>query len=227
MRTVILVVATTLSLAASAHAAALGFICEGDSLRVSVFLSGEFQDPTGIVANIRASVIGDCTPAVVVNAAPIPYPAFMTHSTVELMVAAIDPTRYMHLELFGVYPGGQEFAVGDSGDALHYDYGACGTDVIFGRGRIEAWPGMGYLLAPCEDHCWIGMTLLFDHSEPGWEAYVDSGTIVNIYGDAYVDGMPGGTYFSVTHVTPELDPAGCEALASAVQSWGTVKAMFR
>jgi|GEM_PF-4564832 len=227
MRTVILVAAIMVSCSATAHAAALGFVCEGDSLRVSVFLFGDFPAPTGIVANIRASVIGDCAPPVVVNAAPIPYPAFMMHSTTELKVAAIDPGRYMHLELFGVYPDGQEFAVGDSGDALHFDYGACGADVIFGRGRIETRPGMGHFLAPCDDHCWIPMFLSFDHAAPGWDAYVDSGAVVNIYGDAYVDGMPGGTYFSVTRVTPELDPAGCEALASDAQSWGTVKGMFR
>ena len=226
MKAAYLALACLISSVHPASAAHVGVVCTGDSLHVSVLPVGDFLDPAGKSAHVRAQVIGSCEPAVEISPQPIPFPPLWEVATTQFTVPTIDTGRYMYFEVFGLDEQGHEFSVGDSGDLLQFAMVACTGDAVFGRGHIIGGGGVT-VLDPCADHCWIGMPLDFSQAEPGWEAYASAGTLVNVYGQAYIDGMPPGPYFVVSRVVPEVDAAGCDAVGTSMISWGALKGSYR
>ncbi|MBK7189603.1 MAG: hypothetical protein IPH86_13185 [bacterium] len=226
MKAAFLALAFLVSSVLPASAAHLAVACAGDSLHVCVLLTGDFLDPAGKSAHVRARVIGSCEPAVEISPQPIPFPPMWELADTVFTVPTIDGGRYMYFEIFGRDEQGHEFSVGDSGDILQYDMEACASDAVFGRGHIVGAGGT-IILDPCAGHCWIGIPLDFSEAEPGWEAIIGAGALVNVYGQAYVSGMPPGSFFLVSRVVPEADPAGCDALGISVISWGALKGAYR
>ncbi len=64
---------------------------------------------------------------------------------------------------------------------------------------------------------------------PSWsvEAFVDTGLILDFYGETYTIGMPGAPCAFISRVEPVADPAGCNAVPNEPMNWGSLKATYR
>jgi len=202
--------------------------CDGDSVRLEFFWYGRFDDPTGRFLNVQERPLGSCQAPVRLNPVPYPYPPMYQEASAQLTLPADGRRRYMVYELWGEDAEGNPFPVPPSGDALNYDYEACAADALFVRGRLirSSWNDE-VECEPCEGQCWEYMPLDFTSAAAGWEAYVDTGQVVNIFGEAWVDNMPGAMKVDVVRVEPVTDPAGCEAVPIVKRSWGDLKSRYR
>ncbi len=209
-----------------ASAAALNVECRGDSLRLDIRIHGTIPQHEGRTVNVRASVVGSCDPAIVVNTVPISWPPFATNSDVTLMVPALSQDRFMYLELFGVDVDGSEFVLSDSVDGMHFNILDCSGSSIFGRGQLIEWMG-AYDWRPCPGACWVWRWPVFTEADPGWEAYANSDQVVNFYGRMVVESTPPFAYLLVSRVVPEPNASGCGAVAIEESSWGALKSSYR
>ncbi|PJA73999.1 hypothetical protein CO151_11545 [bacterium CG_4_9_14_3_um_filter_65_15] len=211
--------------AAALAGGALSASCQGDSVHIGIAVIGYFDTPQ--FANVEARVLGSCEPAVRLNPEPFPWseteyePVFY-----DFTVPDFGPGRYVEYMLYREDLEGNRYMVVPMGDPVPYDMEACSDDAVFIRGKL--WNYSGYLtLEVCENHCWTAIDLMFGHAAPGWDGYVNTGQVVDLYGEAYVDGMPGGTALDVFRVDPVTDPEGCNAVPEAQTSWGRLKAQYR
>ena len=200
--------------------------CQGDSVRFTVGSFGYFEDPTGQYLHINARVIGSCDEALRINPTGFPYPPHMTQAVFGLTLPAFNEDRYVSYSLFREDAEGNVFPAYASGDLLSHTFEACPEDALFARGRIRR-SGTEYYIEVCPDHCWIPYDLDFSFAEPGWEVYVDTDSVVNVFGEAFVDGMPGASRLEVSRVSLETDPDGCDAVAVEPLNWGSLKAIYR
>lgn len=203
----------------------LGAHCVGDSVQIGIAVIGYFDTPQ--FANVEARILGSCEPAVRLNPEPFPWseaeyePVFY-----QFTIPDFGPGRYVMYRLYREDLEGNRYPVGPMGDPVPYDMEACSDDAVFIRGKL--WNYAGYLtLEVCENHCWTAIDLMFGHAAPGWDVYVNTGQVVDLYGEAYVDGMPGGTALDVFRVDPVTDSEGCNAVPDDRASWGSLKAQYR
>ena len=212
--------------ATSVTAGGLGAECIGDSVRFNIWAYGVFEDPSTQRLGIRASIDGECDSGYLANTTPIDYPQYLDWENTVHTFPAKSPGRYVRYQLVRIDSEGNEFPLPDSGDGQSWTLEACTTEAIFTRGVLWNFTGAVTLIV-CDGHCWEFMDFRFDEAEVGWESLVNSGQVVNVYGEAYVNGIPGGTYLKVSRVEPVVDASGCDAVSEEMNSWGSVKATYR
>jgi hypothetical protein len=210
----------------------LGAYCEGDSvhIHVAVYMNSFIEDATGHGIIVVAYLMGTCGTELVVTPEPLPMPAFMTSGDFEFVVANPDPERYYMYQARGVDPEGNTYTLPWGGDVS--TVGFCGgPDAIAARGYLHAVSPGYHELEPCPDSCWYATpsacAVDLGMAAPGWESLVDSGQLVNLYGLAVADMMPGAPCVIVSRVEPETGALGCATVAVVRSTWGALKATYR
>jgi len=226
MKTVIAVILLLTGVGAPAQADYLGAQCEGDSVRFTIGAFGYFEDPAGQSLFIEARVVGSCDEGARINPESFPYPPYLRQVTYGVTLPAYSTERYVFYRLYREDGEGNVFPAETSGDLLPYTYEACTTDAVFARGWLVR-SASEVIIEVCTDHCWEWWPLDFVDATPGWESFVDTGSLVNVYGEVFVDGMPGASRLVVSRVVLETDAAGCDAVSSGFSNWGSLKATYR
>ncbi len=206
--------------------------CVRDSIEVVVHI--DYAAYYGVVGmNLEWSMIGDCGPRVAVAAPAVPVAA--TDDDQVLVVRVPVPVRDRILRFYTVFTdaNGNRVAGADAGCSWFSDYAACGEGMAF-RARLFDW-GFGLIVDFCDDQCWLlcsssGLDLW--RVESTWRSFVNTGRLVNVYGEPGMAehppcGMPGVPCLSVTRLEFENDPAGCSAVKEETWSWGALKSQYR
>ena len=202
--------------------------CEGDSVRLQVGVPGAYENPTGHEIIVQADLVGVCDEPFTVTTSPLPYPEWLDFVVYEIVVVAPAADQYAFYRAWHSDASGTLSDPGSAGDLLQYDVEGCGEAPI-ARGRITRWTENGDIFVyACADECWISdFRLDFSEASPGSEQFINSGTIVTIFGDAIIDGMPGGTHFAVSHVVEDPSGEDCGIVDTDSQSWGSLKSLYR
>ena len=231
MKRIITICAVLITAAPSLGQVVLYASAQGDSVRIEVIvnMNNFCEDPAGHSIIVEADLIGTCQEPFTVSPVPYPMPDYLTPGQFDFVIPVPDPMRYFRFRAVGIDPLGAPYPLSGGGDSRSYDfYGA--TDAVASRGHISSNSG-DYQFEPCADSCWYttwpGCPLWFDEAESGWEVFVDSGQLVNLYGAAQADGMPGAPCIIVSEVVPEYNEAGCAAVSAEGTSWGALKAKYR
>ena len=231
-RFVLILAMTVLPFAPAFGQVGLGAICEGDSVRihVEVYMNSFNEEPEGHSIIVQADILGTCEPGFIIPVEPFPMPEFMTSATFEFVVANPDPSRYFRYLALGRDPDGQTYFLPPAGDVRAYAF-CGGPDAVVARGYLLS-PSSGYHeFEPCPNSCWYATeytcpVILFE-TEPGWEIFVNSGQLVNLYGRGLADGMPGAACVMISRVEPEMGELGCQSVSASKTSWGSIKARYR
>ena len=211
----------------------LGAYCDGDSVRigVTIFNSWLEDSPEEHGLAVFAELAGTCTDPWRVDPAPFPWPPYLTLVSYSFAISNPDLDRYFFYQAMGVDPTGEFFPVYGGGDLHAWDFAGCDNAVMI-RGDIRERPDLGgYAVEPCPDSCWFttygDCPIDFSLADPGWEAFVDTGLILDFYGNTYTNGMPGAPCAFISRVEQVADPAGCSAVPLDAMTWGSLKAAYR
>ena len=78
---------------------------------------------------------------------------------------------------------------------------------------------------PCEDDCWWGLSFWDTGFPQDLVDTADSGQLVEIFGE-FKNGMHG-YYISYDDLTWRVSQRDCSTVSTPVETWGTVKALYR
>lgn len=210
----------------------LGTSCGGSTVDVVIEVSMNtfVEEPEGHSIIIQARVLGDCVDPITIPAISFPMPPHMESATYSCSFDSPDPGRYFMYIAMGVDPQGATYDLPPSGDALQFDF--CGLeDAIAARGFLTTTQYGEIIFTPCDGYCWLATeypcSVDMNEAEPGWEDFLDTGQVVNLYGRAYADGMPGAPCVFVSRVEEETGGEGCGTVATEATSWDHMKAVYR
>lgn len=226
----VITVASVLTAATAAPAqGSLGAECAGGVVHVSAgFFNGGYGDEyVGLV--VTRDWVGACDGLVLITAEPYPLPELYEYTEFSFTHTPPELDKYFGYRLWLADSGGHLFSPGPAGDLLPYDFAACGPAVAV-RGRLTC-DGDWYGIEPCPDTCWGEICsfqpLTMDEIEPEvYEPYVNTGIPVDLYGEAFVDGMPGSPCLIVTDLQPTPD-GECGPVPTEARSWSAIKEHYR
>jgi hypothetical protein len=217
---------------------ALGADCAGGTtvhVQLHVFTDYGEEDLLGVV--VQRSWVGACGLELMVTAEPFPFPPLLTGTIYSFDDHVPQAGRYFMYRAYVMTASGELRPATGLGDPLPYDYAACGEAVAtrgYLLGIAAASPSVYVEFAPCQDDCWF--------MEFGWypayldvsgldpamyEPYLGQPIAVDIYGDIYVDGMPGASgIYDITRIEPSPDGV-CGPVPARRTSWGALKHSYR
>ncbi len=236
----LLVLLYPLLLAAPAAEAgvALGAACAGGTtvhVQLYVFTDYGEEDLVGVV--VQRGWIGICGLERLVTAEPFPFPPLLTGAGYAFDDHVPQAGRYFAYRAYVVNAAGELHGAAGLGDPLPYDYAACG-EAVATRGHlvgIDGSPPAVYVeFLQCQEDCWFTdfgwHPVYLDVSEldpATYEPYVGQPVAVDVYGDIYVDGMPGASgIYDITRIEPAPDGV-CGPVPARTTSWGALKHSYR
>lgn len=209
----------------------IGAFCDGDSVRIGIGAYGNVEQSAGYSLFLTARALGQCGSEIRIGPERLDYPDHHQEVTYSVRVAIPFPGRYTEYRLYRERPDGTAHLAPTSGDLLPWDLQSCSPNAVFARGvlseDLSPYANYSIKIDVCEGKCWKSYPLSFHAAEKDWSEFVGTGQIVNVYGEAWVDGMPGASHLEVSYVRPVTNPDGCNsAVPIQRSSWASFRSRF-
>jgi len=183
---------------------------------------------------IMAELVGSGQSPEVITPTPLPIEAVDTEQVVIFRYLPPERERFYVIESRLIDQSGTLSVPQRSTCVPPRAYAACGP-AIAARGRlVGAGASIVVEVDVCEGSNWVpcGAYWFAMDAAPGWEGLVGTGIIVNIYANAVyypvtACTMPPPVCGNIVRVEPVTGPQGCNAVAVANETWGSLKSRFR
>jgi hypothetical protein len=233
LRHKILAATTSLLILATSVAAAdaqgtLNTACSEGVVEIQANYINDGSQPDWVGLVVTRDRVGLCDEPVVILPEMWPLPELFVPTDYGFSEIPPAMDQYFRYILQAVDSAGELHLVEPQGDLLCHDFAACGPAVA-ARGFLwdtGDWSG----IEPCPATCWFEVCvgpLDIDGLDPEvWETYVNTGIPVNLYGEAFVSGMPVSPCLIVSDVQP-TEGGECGPAPTAPTSWSSLKHRYR
>jgi len=233
MRKILILLAAAACLAAGGPAQAgvsLGASCTDGIVTCGVSIFNADYDWQGVVIQWRYGNVC-ASPVHLVDMEPLPLPPVWTDDQYTVTFPAPDADEWLEYRAYFIAPDGSLHPAPGAGDPQPFDWAACG-DPVLSRGYLTG--DTAYVnLEVCPDTCWFladagGTYVVVEGLDPeDYEYLLNSGIPVDIRGEPWIDGMPGGTTIWVTAIAPTAGGVCGPPVATAPVTWSTLKSLYR